>query len=114
MPRSSSKNDRRAVLIEAIERLADTAIFGTASETYRTCGNARCRCHGPGPKHGPHMYVSYRGGAGKTTGYYVPKAAHTTITAGIEAWHALQASLRELAELNKKRILEQAKEAHSE
>jgi hypothetical protein len=60
------------------------AIFGTSSETYRTCGHPGCHCHGAGPKHGPHLQVSYRGEQGKTTGYYVPK--------GGRAGHAARSS----------------------
>jgi hypothetical protein len=86
-------------------------MFGTLSETYRTCGTSGCRCKGPGPKHGPHLYVSYRGAEGKTTGYYVPKAAQEEIRAGVAAWLKLQEHLRELADLTKERILQRAKEA---
>ena len=105
MPRRP-RPDRRRKLLDDIERLATVAVFGTLSETYRTCGHAGCRCHGPGPKHGPHLYVSYRGLAGKTTGYYVPQAAHAAVRRGIEAWRALQERLRELAELNKQNALD--------
>lgn len=104
MPRNKG-TDRRTTLLREIERLASVAIFGSASETYRTCGNKRCRCHGEGPKHGPHMYVSYRGATGKTKGYYVPKAAHEEVRAGISAWQELQVILRELADLNKEAAL---------
>ena len=111
MPKKrSAPPDRRSVLLAEIERLADTAIFGTLSETYRTCGNAGCRCHGEGPKHGPHLYVSFRGDAGKTTGYYVPKSAHASIREGVEAWQALSRALRELADLNKAEALAKARE----
>ena len=103
--------DRRRKLIVEIARLADAAIFGTYSESYRTCGNAGCRCHGPGPKHGPHMYVSYRGEEGKTTGYYVPKAAQDDVRAGVAAWKNLQDKLRALAELNKERVLDDAQKS---
>lgn len=102
---------RRETILKNIERLADQVIFGTLSETYRTCGTSGCRCHGDGPKHGPHLYISYRGDAGKTTGYYVPKAAQSKIRAGIAAWQTLQEHLRELAELNKQQIVEAAKES---
>lgn len=101
------QHDRGELLAE-IARLAEIAIFGTYSETYRTCGNTRCRCHGPGPKHGPHMYVSYRG-EGKTTGYYVPKKAQENVRAGINAWKELQDRLHSLADLNKARVLDEAK-----
>lgn len=109
MPRRRARPDRRQRLLDKVERLAGIAILGAASETFRTCGHPGCRCHGAGPKHGPHMYVSYRGETGKTTGYYVPKAAHDGIRRGIEAWQALKDTLRELAELNKDEALERAR-----
>ena len=110
MPRTSARTDRRDELLAEIARLADVAIFGTISESYRTCGTPGCRCKGPGPKHGPHLYISYRGAAGKTTGFYVPKAAHDQVRAGVAAWGTLQEHLRELAELTKDRVLQRAKE----
>lgn len=113
-PKSKEQHDRRAELLEEIGCLADAAIHGTISESYRTCGKPSCRCHGPGPKHGPHLYVSYRGSAGKTTGYYVPKAAQDAIKAGVAAWQALQERLRELADLTKEVTLQQAKNGGSE
>jgi len=74
----------------AIERLAEIAIFGTLSETYRTCGRAGCHCQVEGPKHGPHLNVSYRGEKGKTTGYYVPKGAEEATREGVAAWQQMQ------------------------
>jgi hypothetical protein len=112
-PRKPSKQpDPRAALLVEIGRLADIAVFGALSETYRTCGTRGCHCRGAGPKHGPHLYVSYRGDAGKTTGYYVPKAAQTDIRAAVAAWRTLQQRLRELAQLTKEQILERAREDH--
>jgi hypothetical protein len=108
-PRPNARLDRRSKLLMQIANLAEVAIFGTVSETFRTCGNPGCRCHGPGPKHGPHMYVSFRGDAGKTTGYYVPKAAQQRVREGVEAWQNLQSCLRELAELNRTQLLDQAR-----
>jgi hypothetical protein len=111
--RRTPRPDRRRRLLKDIERLARMAIFGTASESYRCCGNPGCRCHGAGPKHGPHLYVSYRGEAGRTTGYYIPQAAHEDIRQGIEAWQRLQQCLREVAGLNAERALTRAREARS-
>jgi hypothetical protein len=110
MAKRSERHDRHTKLVDEIAQLAQIAIFGSVSETYRTCGNAGCRCHGKGPKHGPHVYVSYRAD-GKTTGYYVPQAAHDDIRRGVDAWRTLQQRLRELAELNKDAFLERARES---
>ena len=107
------REQQRTKLAENMVELAQRAVFGTISETYRTCGNPGCRCHAAGPKHGPHMYVSYRGSEGKTTGYYVPEAAHDRIRDGVLAWRELQQSLRELAEDNKEQILAAARPAAS-
>ena len=104
------QDERRRKLLREVQRLAEVAIFGTLSETYRTCGHPGCHCQGPGPKHGPHLNVSYRGEGRKTTGYYVPQAAQRATRQGVAAWQRLQKRLRELAELNKEHILQQARE----
>src|SRR5438067_13644319 len=104
---------RRRKLLSEIARLAEVAIFGTLSETYRTCGSPGCHCQSGGPKHGPHLNISYRGEKGKTTGYYVPKGAEQATREGVAAWQKLQDGLRELAELNKERNLRQVREADS-
>ena len=108
-PRANAPRDRRTELLAEIVQLAEVAIYGTLSETYRTCGSTGCRCHGRGPKHGPHLQISYRSEAGKTTGYYVPKAAQEEIRAGVAAWQTLQLRLRELGELTKEQVLQRAK-----
>jgi len=64
-------------------------------------------------RHGPHLYVSYRGAHGKTTGYYVPKAAEETVRAGVDSWHQLQLRLKQLAELNKEQALREARKVRS-
>ena len=94
----------REELLREIEQLARCALIGAISETYRTCGSPGCRCHHGGPKHGPHLYVSYHGPKGKTTGYYVPKSIHQEVRAGIAAWVQLQERLRQLAQLNRERL----------
>ncbi len=105
---------RRQELLSEIARLAEVAVFGTLSETYRTCGTPGCHCHSGGPKHGPHLYISYRGEQGKTTGYYVPKGAEEATREGVVAWQELHECLRELAEMNKERNLRRAREARGQ
>jgi hypothetical protein len=95
----------REELLREMEQLARRALIGTVSETYRTCGTPGCRCHHGGPKHGPHLYVSYRGSEGKTTGYYVPKSIGDDVRAGIAAWAQLQERLRLIAQLNRERLI---------
>lgn len=91
------RDDKLARLLE----LGPQMLVGTASETYRTCGNPNCRCHSTGPKHGPHMYVSYPGEHGRTTGYYVPVALHERVRDGLAAWKEFRTLAKELALLNK-------------
>ena len=105
---SASRNQTstpRLELLRQIRHLAQVDIYGSLSETYRRCGNPDCRCHHGGPKHGPHLYISYRGKNGKTTGYYVPHQAEAQIRQGVQAWSQLQDRLRELAALNKERLI---------
>lgn len=105
------ESDRRTELVRQISNLAVTATSGSLSEIYRTCGNAGCRCHGPGPKHGPHLQLVYKGANGKTTGCYVPLAAQEQIRAGVAAWQELQAAIRELGALNRDTIIERVRAA---
>lgn len=92
---------RRDKAVAKLLELAPQMLQGSASETYRTCGNKNCRCHSTGPKHGPHMYVNYKGDEGRSTGYYVPKALHDQVRQGLEAWRAFQTLAKEVALLNK-------------
>lgn len=101
--------ERRRKLLSQIERLAEEIIFGTLSESYRTCGRSGCHCRSGGPKHGPHLQVSYCGPEGKTTGYYVPQAAQKAVRQGVAAWKRMLVLLRELAELNKEHLLQGAR-----
>src|SRR6202165_191917 len=107
MPTTTKKHASaaRLQLLRQIRQLAQAATYGSLSETYRRCGNPDCRCHHGGPKHGPHLYISYRGTNRKTTGYYVPQALEAQIRPGVEAWSQLQDCLRELAAFNKERLI---------
>lgn len=98
-----SSTRSREALLRRLLPLARRAVFGTLSETYRTCGRPGCRCQ-QGEKHGPHLYVSFRGSQGTTTGYYVPQALAAATRAGVAAWQELQGLLRELAERNREQL----------
>src|SRR2546428_4033517 len=90
-------------LLRRLQTLAPHLIFGTLSETYRTCGRPGGRCQ-HGRKHGPHLYVSFRGPDGRTAGYYVPQALAAAVRAGVGAWQEMQALLRALAERNRQEL----------
>jgi hypothetical protein len=92
---------KRGALLRELDRLGRRMLFGTVSETYRTCGQSTCACHHGGSKHGPHLQVSYRGETGKTTGYHVPQALADTVRAGVTAWQRFQQVARTLADLNR-------------
>lgn len=98
-----SNTGRRQALLRRLSTLGEGILFGTPSETYRTCGQPTCRCH-QGHKHGPHLYLSFRGAEGKTTGHYVPQDLADATRSGIGAWHEAQEVLRELAELNREEL----------
>src|SRR3989440_12844523 len=100
MARSIDSAAQRRKLLGEIAGLAEVAIFGTLPETYRTCGQAGCHCQGDGPKHGPHLSVRYRGGKGKTTGYYVPKAGEEATREGVAARQEIAEGLRYATQLH--------------
>jgi Family of unknown function (DUF6788) len=97
----ATTQQRRDKAIKRLLELAPHVLFGSSSETYRTCGNPRCRCHDSGPKHGPHVYVNYKGENGRTTGYYVPRALRERVSGGLSAWREFQALSKQIAELNR-------------
>ena len=113
MSKATESSAQRRKLLDEIRRLADIAVFGALSETYRTCGRAGCHCQSGGAKHGPHLNISYRGEKGKTTGYYVPQGAEEATREGVAAWQELQACLRKLAELNREQNLRRAREGNT-
>lgn len=98
---SIRQSTKRTALQRELRQLSRRMVFGTLSETLRTCGRPTCRCHHGGPKHGPHLQISYRGDAGKTTGAHVPAAIAERVREGVAAWQRFQVVARELADLNR-------------
>lgn len=94
----------RAALRRKLDRLARRMIFGTLAESLRRCGQPGCRCHHGGPKHGPHLQMTYRGPDGKTWGYHVPAMIAGSVREGVAAWHEFLEVARALAELNRQRV----------
>ena len=114
MPERIARAHRREELLRQVNEAARLVVFGSLSEIFRTCGNPKCRCHGAGPKHGPHLQVVYKGESGKTSGYYVPKSVQPDVRQGVAAWKIAQEALRELAALNRDELLERAKSERQE
>lgn len=48
---------RKARLLRAFE-LPPEILHASLIERFMKCGKANCRCHGPGPKHGPFFYLN--------------------------------------------------------
>ena len=97
----SRAEQRRDKTIKRLLELTPYILFGSSSQTYRTCGNPNCRCHSTGPKHGPHVYVNYKGEDGRTTGYYVPQVLQERVLGGLAAWRQFHTLSKEIAELNR-------------
>lgn len=98
-------------LMKQLPKLATRMLFGSPSWTYRTCGNPTCRCKSGGEKHGPNLYVSFRGPEGKTSGYYVPRAFEEQVSEGIDAWREFYEIARNLAGSNFSELSGQIKSA---
>ena len=96
---ATKAEQQREKAIKRLLELAPQMLFGSSSQTYRTCGNAACRCHSSGPKHGPHVYVNYKGEDGRTTGSYVPQPLQQRVQDGLAAWREFYAVCKEFAEL---------------
>src|SRR2546421_10173411 len=93
----------RDALLRRLSQLARRALFGTLSETYRTCGRPGCRCQ-QGQKHGPHLYVSFRGPPAPPRGIKVQKARLGPIGGGERVCQDLRALLGELRGVNRERL----------
>jgi len=97
--------EKRNARIRELNRLARRMLFGTLSQTRRTCGVPSCRCHHGGPKHGPYHQISYRDSeAGKTNGYHVPQDLVDDVYEAVDAWQQFQALAHEIAELNREEL----------
>lgn len=77
----------RSALCRRLLRLADRMVQGGLSETTRTCGHPRCRCH-RGVRHGPHLYLTFRTPDGRSSALYVPRAAERGVRRAMAAWAA--------------------------
>ncbi len=98
-PRSKEKKAR---LLRALLREAETMIQAGLSRTTRTCSTPSCGCHtNPSRRHGPHTYLTFRDAAGKSASLYVaPEHAPEALDAKA-AWERFWAVAVELAGMNR-------------
>jgi hypothetical protein len=57
-----------------------------------------------GPKHGPHLSLSFRGPDERTHAFYVPQALQATVRAGVAAWHEVQQVVRALGDRHRQQL----------
>jgi hypothetical protein len=71
---------------------------GSLTETYRTCGNPRCKC-ARGEKHGPYLYVSVYE-KGRTRLVYVPRHMEQEVREWVANVRHLEEDLRQITQVN--------------
>lgn len=86
-----------------LRRLAQTMVQGGLSETTRTCGNPRCRCH-QGERHGPHLYLTFRTPEGRSSALYIPRMAEAEVRRAVAAWAAFWATGVALSHRNRQAL----------
>jgi hypothetical protein len=93
----------RAPLLRRLTRLANTMVQGGLSETSRTCGNPGCRCH-QGQRHGPHLYLTFRTGEGRSSALYIPREGEAEVRRVLHAWAAFWQTGVALSHLNRQAL----------
>lgn len=93
----------RAALLRRLTRLTQTMVQGGLSETTRTCGNPTCHCH-QGQRHGPHLYLTFRTGEGRSSALYIPRGAEAEVRRAVAAWAAFWETGVALSHLNRQAL----------
>jgi hypothetical protein len=95
----------RASLLRRLERLAGFAVQGTLVEVLVRCGTPSCGCHrDPERRHGPHLYLKFRGPEGRSTSLYVPRGQVREVQRAVEAWSEVWETLVTVGELNRQAL----------
>jgi len=113
MPNQLRVLAQRRKLLGTIERLAESPSLERSRKPTAPVDRG-CHCQGDGPKHGPHLNVSLPRREGQDPGYYVPRERRRLREKGWPLGNKCKQCLRELAELNKDRNLQRAREANSQ
>ena len=94
----------RKKLLEELAHLSETMVQGGLSSTTRTCGKPQCPCHSdPARRHGPNLYLTWRG-EGKSQALYVPPQHAEEAKAAQQAWARFREIGGELAALNREQM----------
>ena len=92
-------------LIAGIEQAAQSMVQGSLSELTRQCGDPSCACASdPARRHGPHLYLMFRGEE-KAHSVYIPPGHAETIKQAHGAWLRFQDSAAQIAAANRERFL---------
>lgn len=92
----------RRRLLRDLSRAAERMIQASFSQTTRTCGSSGCGCHRDRKlRHGPHLYLTFKGAEGRTTSRYVPGHAEFEAREAVAAWERFWELATEIARGNR-------------
>ena len=95
---------KQQLLLRKLVELARLMVQGGLSETRRRCGNKGCGCYrDPARRHGPHLYLTYRG-QGKNRSLYVPAEHAAQARQAHAAWVEFWRVSGSLAALNREEL----------
>ena len=102
-----SRQKRMAKLLPRLQALGEDAIQGSLVEVRLTCGTPTCGCHqDPDRRHGPHLYLRYRDGKGRSRSLYVPRSHEGEVREAVEAWGRMREAMLELSQSNREALRE--------
>jgi hypothetical protein len=85
-----------------LQSLAERAIQGSLVELMLRCGTPTCGCHQDlARRHGPHLYLKFRGENGRSTSLYIPRESEREIRAAVQAWSTLWETIVRLSHRNR-------------
>jgi len=91
---------RKALLVRSLV-LPPHLLHASLLERFLPCGKPNCRCHGPGPKHGPFFYLNRCFPKGKVQTLLLKSPEQIDqARLGVAAYAQIQESLDELSQIN--------------
>ena len=103
MIKSLSTSEKK--LIRSLVQNAERMIQAGISQTTRTCGTLSCACHADASRrHGPHTYLTFRSGKGKSSSLYVAPEHTQEAIEGKQAWDEFWETATALAAINRDQL----------